>query len=113
MQIFSLHWMMQNIRLFNVCEASQTFKSLMFCIIQCKLKICISILNYFAWFIVDLRFLLEFFLRKSFRNTIRVSNSLDPDHADSWSAGSRLLIKVISRQQKLPLMRKTGNFKND
>ena len=73
----------------------------------------LCMLDHFAWFIVDFRFLLEFFLRKSFRNTIRVSNSLDSDHADSWSAGSRLLINVISRQQKLPLMRKTGNYKND
>ena len=26
MQIFSLHWMMQNIRLFNVCEARTDIK---------------------------------------------------------------------------------------
>ena len=54
MQIFSLHWMMQNIRLFNVCEAHwllRDIKKLMFCIIQCKPKklhfnLYIYILNY-------------------------------------------------------------------
>ena len=41
-----------------------------------------------------------------FFNTIRVSNSLDPDQARS---GSKLFVNVISRLQKLPL---TGNELN-
>ena len=48
-------------------------------------------------------FLIDFFKKKkkkkkknSFWNTIRVSNSLDPD-------GSKVFAKVISRRQKLPL----------
>ena len=42
MQVFSLNWMMQNIRLINVCEALGLLgdiKNLLFCLIQCKLKI--------------------------------------------------------------------------
>ena len=45
MQILSLHWMMQNIRLFYVCEARRAsgryYK--LFCTIQCMLDICISL----------------------------------------------------------------------
>ena len=42
MQIFSLHWMMQNIRLLMSVKPEGLLgdiKTLMFCIIQCKLKI--------------------------------------------------------------------------
>ena len=44
--------MMQNVRLFNVCEAKiRDIKKLMYCIIQCKLKICISILIFTIYII--------------------------------------------------------------
>ena len=55
-------------------------------------------------------FFLLTFSKKSFRNTIRVSNSLDPDQARHFSrsdlgpsSGSKLFAKVISRRQKSPL----------
>ena len=38
MNIFSLHWMMQNIRLLNVCE-SRDIKKVIFCIIQGPVKL--------------------------------------------------------------------------
>ena len=46
----------------------------------------------------------SFFPKDSFRNTIIVSNGLDPDQ--DWHSGSKLLAKVISRQQKSPQARK-------
>ena len=47
--------------------------------------------------------------KNSFRNTIRVSNSLDPDrdrHSVSPDLGPNCFAKNISRRQKLPLARK-------
>ena len=43
MQIFSLHWMMQNIRLFNVCE---DIKKLMFYIYNLILSIKDTVQSY-------------------------------------------------------------------
>ena len=54
---------------------------------------------------VDFFFKINFF-KKSFKNTIRVSNSLDPDqarHVVRPDLGPKLFAKVISRRQKLPL----------
>ena len=45
--------------------------------------------------------------KKSFRNTIRVPNSVDPDedrHSVGPHLGSKLFANVISRRQKSPLM---------
>ena len=54
----------------------------------------------FVFFIVCGFFLNYFFSNKSFRNTIRVSNSLDPDQARRFvEPGSKLFAKVISRRQ--------------
>ena len=47
------------------------------------------------------------FKKKSFRNTLRVLNSLDPDHFVSPDPGPNCLQGlIISRQQKSPLARK-------
>ena len=48
------------------------------------------------------------FSKKSFRNIIRVSNSLDPDQTRSFQASSwsKLFVKVISRRQKSALAEK-------
>ena len=69
----------------------------------------LCMLGNFACFFVVCGFFFFFFnwlfQRKSFRNTIRVSNRLDPDQARcfylAWS-GSKLFAKVISRCQNSP-----------
>ena len=62
MQIFSLHWMMQTLGFLMSVKPEGLLgdiKTLMFCIIQCKLKIWISILI-FTFYIINQTYLIIF-----------------------------------------------------
>ena len=72
------------------------------------LTLTLCMLGNFACFFCRLQIFLKLtFSKKYFRNTIRVSNSLDPDQAQHFAkSGSKLFAKVISRRQKSPLVGK-------
>ena len=69
------------------------------------LKLCMLMICH-AFIVVCWQFS-KLSFKKKIRNTIRVSDNLDPeqDRHRSWS-GSKLFAKVISRWQKSPLARK-------
>ena len=68
--------------------------------------------NFHAFECRLLTFFIINFSKKSLTNTIRVTNTLNPDQ-DRWNVGldldPKLISKVISRPQKLPLARKKLN----
>ena len=97
------HWLKVHSRGFKIYIFAKKYILISFLIFKCCFYYSFT-LYYCAIF---------YSLNTGLFNTIRVSNSLDPDQARHCRAcsGSKLFAKVISRQQKSPLAGKELNTK--
>ena len=85
------------------CQANMTVRLKQNSVNILPLNVTLCPLDNFACFVLpsaDFVFKINFF-DKFFQNTIRVSNSLDPDQARHFvgRSGSKLFAKVISRRE--------------